>query len=47
MSPLEEKKEILKGTINNPQIEKVEFIDKIHPQNCGDQFENYRKNKTK
>ena len=33
---LEEKKEILKGTINNPQIEKVEFIDKIHPQNCGD-----------
>ena len=26
----------LKGSVNNPQIEKVEFIDKIWPQNCGD-----------
>lgn len=27
---------ILKRTINNPQIEKIEFIDKIWHQNCGD-----------
>ena len=30
------KKEVLKGTINNPQIEKIEFIDKIWLQKCGD-----------
>ena len=27
---------ILKGNLNNPQIEQVEFINKIWPQNCGD-----------
>lgn len=30
------KREILKGTIVNPQIEQIEFIDKLWPQNCGD-----------
>ena len=30
------KSNIIKGTVNNPQIEQVEFIDKIWPQNCGD-----------
>ena len=30
------KQEFLKGTVNNPQIEQVEFIDKIWPQKCGD-----------
>ena len=30
------KQRIIRGQVNNPQIEKVEFIDKIWPQNCGD-----------
>ena len=30
------KKQILRGTVLNPQIEIKEFIDKIWPQNCGD-----------
>jgi AraC-like DNA-binding protein len=30
------KQNILNGRVNNPQIEQVEFIDKIWPQNCGD-----------
>lgn len=30
------KQKILNGSVNNPQIEQVEFIDKIWPQNCGD-----------
>ncbi|QIG63480.1 hypothetical protein DAC16_251 [Bacteroides phage DAC16] len=30
------KAEILRGTVVNPQIEQVEFMNKIHPQNCGD-----------
>ena len=33
---LEIKDHILRGVVNNPQIEQVEFIDKIWPQNCGD-----------
>jgi hypothetical protein len=31
-----QKSNIIKGTVLNPQIEQVEFIDKIWPQNCGD-----------
>lgn len=30
------KKEIISGKCLNPQIEQVEFIEKIWPQNCGD-----------
>ena len=30
------KGDILKRQINNPQIEQIEFIDKLWPQNCGD-----------
>ena len=33
---LKEKKHILSGSVLNPQIEQVEFIDKIWPQNCND-----------
>ena len=33
---LARKDKILNGSVNNPQIEQVEFIDKIWPQNCGD-----------
>lgn len=31
-----DKQTILKGYVRNPQIEQIEFIDKIWPQNCGD-----------
>lgn len=34
---------ILKGNILNPQIEQVEFIDKIWPQNCGDSLKIIKK----
>ena len=34
---------ILKGNLNNPQIEQVEFIDKIWPQNCGDSLKIIKK----
>ena len=30
------KQRVLCGSVINPQIEQVEFIDKIWPQNCGD-----------
>ena len=30
------KDSILKGSVLNPQIEIEEFVNKIHPQNCGD-----------
>ena len=30
------KEAIVRGTVLNPQIKQVEFVDKIHPQNCGD-----------
>ena len=45
------KNQILRGTILNPQIEQVEFIDKIWPQNCGDSLKiieksNIKKNST-
>jgi hypothetical protein len=30
------KSHILEGTVDNPQIEQVEFVDKIWHQNCGD-----------
>lgn len=30
------KQNILKGSVQNPQIEKVEFMDRIWPQHCGD-----------
>ena len=33
---LVEKRTVLKGSVNNPQIEQVEFIDKIWKQNCGE-----------
>lgn len=41
------KSEILRGTLINPQIEQVEFIDKIWPQNCGDSLKILRKAKEK
>jgi hypothetical protein len=31
-----DKSNIKNGTVVNPQIEQIEFIDKIWPQNCGD-----------
>ena len=37
------KQNILKGKVLNPQIEQVEFIDKIWPQNCGDDLKIIRK----
>ena len=37
------KDKIIKGSVNNPQIEQVEFIDKIWPQNCGDDLKIIRK----
>ena len=33
---LASKQKILKGSVNNPLIEKYEFEEKIWPQNCGD-----------
>lgn len=30
------KGQILRGVVNNPQIEQKEFIEKLWPQNCGD-----------
>lgn len=30
------KGDILRGVVNNPQIEQVEFVEKIWPQHCGD-----------
>ena len=35
----------IKGTIVNPQIEQVEFIDKIWPQSCGDSLKIIQKSK--
>ena len=34
---------ILNGSIVNPQIEQIEFIDKIWPQNCGDSLKVFNK----
>lgn len=33
---LARKSHILEGTVDNPQIEQKEFIEKLWPQNCGD-----------
>ena len=44
---LAKKQNILKGTVLNPQIEQVEFIDKIWPQNCGDDLKILRKTEEK
>ena len=41
------KGEILRKSVLNPQIEQVEFIDKIHPQNCGDSLKILRKSNIK
>ena len=41
------KRHILSGQIINPQIEQVEFIDKIHPQNCGDSLKIIKKSDKK
>ena len=41
------KAEILRKSILNPQIEQVEFIDKIWPQNCGDDLKILRKSDKK
>jgi DNA-directed RNA polymerase subunit H (RpoH/RPB5) len=41
------KDKIIKGSVNNPQIEQVEFIDKIWPQNCGDDLKIIRKSDKK
>ena len=41
------KQNIIKGIVNNPQIEQVEFIDKIWPQNCGDSLKIIEKSKEK
>jgi DNA-directed RNA polymerase subunit H (RpoH/RPB5) len=41
------KTDIIKGQIRNPQIEKIEFIDKLWPQNCGDVLRIVRKSDTK
>ena len=41
------KQNILKGTVLNPQIEQVEFIEKIWPQNCGDSLRILRKTEEK
>ena len=38
---------ILSGKVNNPQIEKVEFINKIWPQNCGDSLRIIKKSNKK
>ena len=38
---------IQQGQINNPQIEQVEFIDKIWPQNCGDSLRIIKKSDKK
>lgn len=38
---------ILSGGVINPQIEQVEFIDKIWPQNCGDSLKIIKKSKQK
>ena len=40
---LARKDKILIGSVNNPQIEQVEFIDKIWPQNCGDSLKIIKK----
>jgi hypothetical protein len=41
------KQNILNGRVNNPQIEQVEFIEKIWPQNCGDSLKILRKTEEK
>lgn len=41
------KKSILKGQVLNPQIEQVEFIDKIWHQNCGDDLKIIKKSDKK
>ena len=41
------KGEIIRGTVLNPQIEQIEFIDKIWPQNCGDSLKIIRKSNKK
>ena len=41
------KSNILRGTVNNPQIEQVEFIDKIWPQKCGDSLKIIKKSDKK
>ena len=41
------KQNILKRYVVNPQIEQVEFIDKVWPQNCGDSLKIIRKTKQK
>ena len=41
------KQNILKGYINNPQIEQVEFIDKIWLQKCGDSLRIIEKSEKK
>ena len=38
---------ILKGLVFNPQIEQVEFIDKIWPQHCGDSLRIIKKSEKK
>ena len=40
---LAKKAHILQGCVNNPQIEQVEFVDKIWSQNCGDSLKILRK----
>ena len=42
-----EKSKIIKGSVVNSQIEKVEFIDKIHLQNCGDSLRILKKSDKK
>lgn len=41
------KNNILKGRVNNPQIEQVEFVDKIWPQHCGDSLKIIKKSTIK
>ena len=41
------KDKILRGVVNNPQIEQVEFIDKIWLQNCGDSLKIIKKSDKK
>ena len=37
------KSNIIRGTVNNPKIEQIEFIEKIWPQSCGDSLKILKK----
>lgn len=48
---IKSKQEIINGTVNNPEIERIEFLEKQWPQKCGDilciidKSENFKKNR--